>query len=165
MRALAAKRRLSIVIVDEHTADRPVFQRLAAEFSGSHVMCFPSLEAAGHQCIAHAPDIFIIDDTGANHVPRSFEPHIRERRGLLHASIVLIVAHERPLAEQSRSNGIDLCLPKPVNIRLFMATLHAAVKLRDARLAIAIERVPPIASRVILSAAHEVRVVEGQLPP
>jgi CheY-like chemotaxis protein len=137
------KRKLTIVIVDEHGADLPVFKRLTREFPGSHVMCFPQLEPAERECAVHPPDIFVIDDAVPEAIARTFDRHFREHPGLGDALIVLMSARGGPLPDQSRRAGVDVFLPKPVDTKFFLQMLHQAVELRAARAAIAAQRIVP----------------------
>lgn len=125
---------LTIMIVDEHWANIPVYKRLVSEFPKSHVICFPDVHGAYHECALHAPDILLIDDEVPNIDPIAFARDLRKLAGVHEPLIVLIGSREGPLAENSRCGGIDVFLPKPVDTKFFMAMLYQAVKLRAARI-------------------------------
>lgn len=135
--------KLTIVIVDDHGSNLPVYKRLLTEFPGCHVMCFPDMAAAERICALHAPDIFVIDDAAPETVPMTFDRHFRDHPGLSNALIVLMSAREGALPDQSRRAGVDVFLPKPVDTKYFMKMLHQAVELRAARADIAAQRVVP----------------------
>jgi len=132
--------KLTIVIVDARGANLPVYRRLVAEFPGSHIMCFADLQAAEHACATHTPDIFMIDDDTPSVVPAMLNPNFREHPPLRDALIVLMSSRESPLQDQSRRSGADVFLPKPVDTKFFMAMLHQAVRLHNARADIASQR-------------------------
>lgn len=128
---------LTIMIVDEHRSNIPIYKRLLAEFPGSHVICFPDHNGAYHECPLHTPDILLIDDDISTIDPIAFVRRFRKLAGVNEPVIMLMGHQHSRLAERARFCGVDAFIPKPIDTTLFMALLHEAVNLRAARIDLA----------------------------